>query len=30
MKNFLGEVWCNTKEERIVGNVFVFVCCFNG
>jgi hypothetical protein len=25
-----GEVWCKTRKEGIVGNVFVLVCCFNG
>jgi len=23
-------VWCNTKKEGVVRNVFVFVCYFNG
>jgi hypothetical protein len=27
---FWRSVWCNTREDGIVGNVFVLVCYFNG
>jgi len=29
-KLFWKSVWCNTREEGVVGNIFVLVCYLNG